>query len=51
MFVGTLTRETEDAILFENSAASRSLMRLAHKIHSLENGIENIGTEPTITSG
>ena len=45
MFVGTLTRETEDAILFENSAASRSLMRLAHKIHSLENGIENIGTE------
>ncbi|WP_231190437.1 hypothetical protein, partial [Haladaptatus sp. DYF46] len=31
MFVGTITRETEDAILFENSAAARSLMRLAHK--------------------
>lgn len=45
MFVGTITRETEDAILFENSAAARSLMRLAHKIHSLENGIENIGVD------
>ncbi|PSP84821.1 hypothetical protein BRC83_04145 [Halobacteriales archaeon QS_1_68_17] len=45
MFVGTITRETDDAILFENSAAARPLIQLAHKIHSLEKGIENIGTD------
>ncbi|WP_255152877.1 hypothetical protein [Halorarius halobius] len=45
MFVGTITRETDDAILFENSAAAQPLMQLAHKIHSLERGIENIGAD------
>lgn len=40
-FVGRSARETEDAILFEDSAAARPLMRLAHRIHSLERGIEN----------
>lgn len=40
-FVGRITRETEDAILFEDSAAARPLMRLAHRIHSLERGVEN----------
>lgn len=39
MFVGSISRETEDAILFESSAAVRPLMGLAHKIHSLEKGI------------
>ncbi|UTF55802.1 hypothetical protein [Natronosalvus rutilus] len=41
MFVGCISRETEDAILFKESAAARPLMGLAHKIHSLEKGIEN----------
>lgn len=40
-FVGHVTRETEDAILFKDSAPAHRLMRLAHKIHSLEHGIEN----------
>lgn len=43
MFVGRISRETEDAILFEESAAARPLMGLAHKIHSLERGIGNTG--------
>ncbi|WP_435102524.1 hypothetical protein [Halarchaeum sp. P4] len=43
MFVGTITRETDDAILFENAAAAQPLMQLAHKIHSLEKGIANKG--------
>jgi len=40
MFVGCISRETEDAILFESSAAARPLMGLAHQMHSLEKGIE-----------
>ncbi|WP_227357645.1 hypothetical protein [Haladaptatus salinisoli] len=44
-FVGHVTRETEDAILFENSAPARPLMRLAHGIHSLKRGIENTGAD------
>jgi hypothetical protein len=40
MLVGCISSETEDAILFESSAAARPLMGLAHKIHSLETGIE-----------
>lgn len=40
-FVGCITRETEKAILFEDSAAARPLMSLAHRIHSLEDGLSN----------
>lgn len=36
MFVGCISRETEDAILLEQSAAAHPLMGLAHEIHSLE---------------
>ncbi|RBI59654.1 hypothetical protein DMJ13_21165 [halophilic archaeon] len=45
MFVRCISTETEDAILFESSAAARSLMGLAHKIHSLEKGIERRGDD------
>ena len=44
LFVGRISRETEDAILFKESAAARPLMELAHTIHSLEKGIENTAT-------
>ncbi|MEF8824743.1 MAG: hypothetical protein V5A27_00110 [Halapricum sp.] len=44
-FVGRVTRETEDAILFENSAPARPLMQVAHGIHSLERGIENTASD------
>ena len=44
-FVGRVTRETEDAILFENSASARPLMQVAHGIHSLERGIENTASD------
>ena len=44
-FVGYISRETEDAILFEDSSPSRRLVRIAHKIHTLENGIENAVTD------
>lgn len=40
-FVGYISRETADAILFKDSAAARPLMWLAHRIHSLEHGIED----------
>ncbi len=40
LFVGRISRETEDAILFKESAAARPLLQLAHRIHSLENGLE-----------
>ncbi|MEF8863900.1 MAG: hypothetical protein V5A29_11160 [Haloarculaceae archaeon] len=40
-FVGYISRETEDAILFEDSSPSHRLMQIAHKIHTLEHGIEN----------
>jgi len=40
IFVGYISNETEDAILFESSAAARPLMGLAHRMHSLEKGIE-----------
>lgn len=40
-FVGHISRESEDAILFEDSSPGRRLMQIAHKIHSLERGIEN----------
>ncbi|MDG5821610.1 hypothetical protein [Natronococcus sp. A-GB7] len=41
MFVGYVSRETEDAILFKESAAAQPLLQLAHKIHSLEKGVAN----------
>ena len=40
VFVGHISGETEDAVLFESSAAARPLMGLAHKMHSLRRGIE-----------
>lgn len=40
-FVGYISRETEDAVLFEDSSSGRRLMQIALKIHSLENGVEN----------
>ena len=40
IFVGYISNETEDAILFEASTAVRPLMGLAHRMHSLEKGIE-----------
>ena len=36
MFLGCISRETEDAIHFEESAVARPLMELARRIHSLE---------------
>ena len=41
LFVGRVTQETEKAILFEASAAAQPLMALAHRIHSLEDGLSN----------
>ncbi|WP_170845552.1 hypothetical protein [Halorientalis persicus] len=40
IFVGCISSETEDAILFESSTVARPLMELAHKMHSLNRGIE-----------
>lgn len=34
--VGRIERETEKAILLDDSAAARPLMKLAHRIHELE---------------
>ena len=39
-FVGRIERETEKAILFGDSAAAGPLMKLAHRIHQLEQGTE-----------
>ena len=39
-FVGRIDRETEKAILFADAAAAPPLMELAHRIHTLENGLE-----------
>ena len=43
--VGSISRETEDAVLFKNSSPGRRLMWIAHKIHSLEHGVENTAVE------
>ncbi|CDK37944.1 hypothetical protein [Halorubrum sp. AJ67] len=40
IFVGSISRETEDAILFKSSTAAQPLMGLAHQMHSLAEGIE-----------
>lgn len=37
-FVGRIERETEKAIQFADSASARPLMKLAHRIHQLEQG-------------
>ncbi|WP_433632179.1 hypothetical protein [Halomicrococcus sp. NG-SE-24] len=44
-FVGYISRETEDAVLFKDSSPGRRLMQIAHKIHSLENGVENTAVD------
>ncbi|WP_153952716.1 hypothetical protein [Halosegnis longus] len=44
-FVGRISRETEEAVLFKNSSPGRRLMQIAHKIHSLEHGIENTAVD------
>ena len=44
-FVGRVSRETEKAVLVEDSAATHALMRLAHGIRSLERGLENTGDD------
>lgn len=44
-FVGRITRDTEKAILLEESAAARPLMSLAHRIHSLEDGLSQTGAD------
>lgn len=41
LFVGRVARETEKAVLIEDSAAAQPLMSLAHRIHSLEDGLSN----------
>lgn len=40
-FVGRIDRETDKAILYTDSAAARSLTKLAHRIHQLENSLEH----------
>lgn len=44
-FVGRVRRETDKAILLEDSAAVRPLMSIAHQIHSLEDGLSNTGDD------
>lgn len=44
-FVGRISRETEEAILFKDSSPGRRLMQIAHKIHSLEHGVENTAVD------
>ncbi|WP_248910346.1 hypothetical protein [Halocatena marina] len=40
-FVGRIDRTTEKALLFVDSAAARPLMKRAHRINHLEEGLEN----------
>lgn len=44
-FVGRIDTESERAIRFTASAAARPLSRLAHRIQSLENGINRLQDE------
>lgn len=44
-FVGRIDRETDKAILFADSASARPLMKLAHRIRSLEDGRKNAGDD------
>ncbi|MFC4987409.1 hypothetical protein [Saliphagus infecundisoli] len=44
-FIGRITRDTDDAIQFSDAAAVPPLLKLAHRIHQLEEGIENAGDD------
>ncbi|EFW94189.1 hypothetical protein ZOD2009_00105 [Haladaptatus paucihalophilus DX253] len=44
-FVGYLSRETEDAVLFKESSPAHRLMQIAHKIQSLENRVQNTAVD------
>lgn len=50
MFVGRIDRETEKAIHVVDSAAARPLMKLAHRIHHLEDGGDD-SEQDSVTSG
>lgn len=50
-FVGRIDRETAQAIHFADSAAAPQLAQLAHRIHSLENGLENAAGDDPVTTG
>lgn len=41
-FVGRIDRETEKAILLADSAAAQPLLKLAHRIDHLEDGLEEV---------
>lgn len=45
-FVGRIDRVTDKAIRLAESAAARPLMKRAHRIQNLEDGIENVGDDP-----
>jgi hypothetical protein len=45
MFVGRVTRESEKAVLFEDSAVARPLMSRAHRIYALEDGLSQTGAD------
>jgi len=49
-FVGRIKRETEQAIQFVDAAAAQSLLKLAHRIHQLEQATEEGDTDEWITS-
>lgn len=40
LFVGRITEKTEKAICLDESAAARPLMKTAHRIENLQNGVE-----------
>lgn len=42
VFVGRIEDETEKAILVKDSASARSLMKLAHRIDHLQQGLEKV---------
>lgn len=44
-FVGRIDQETDKAIRLVESAAARPLMKRAHRIQNLEDGIENVGDD------
>ena len=46
-FVGRLDQETEKAFRFIDSAAAEPLMKHAHRIHHIENGLKTIGHTDT----
>ena len=44
-FVGRVEHETEDAILLGDGTVVRPLVRLAHRVQNLEEGIANSGDD------